>query len=405
MHVLRLSLLVIAILVGSLGSCLCGGAGGPCASDADCDPAGQGFNACELESGLCVCKDDRGCGGGEFCNAVGRCQTIAGCFSNDDCGGEGLFCDITTSQCLSLQECNPRDGQTCCSVDSQCPFRQICDGLTLSCIPGCRDDADCVLGEGCTGAGFGRVGQCGEACTSDNQCPSQHLCNSSSQLCELDTRGNYCLGCSGGVESDDCGDPGNYCLVDTINQGEFCGVDCYAGEACPSGYSCQDVIIVLTTYECTFPERCVEQRCERSNTTCQQDADCQYGFPFGDCRERVGRSGSCEVSPLVDCARDADCADAGGGRCVLVECRGGEADTTGFCSCTRNEDCFSDDCLDGDPQNGVRGHCRLSGHECFEDLDCDVITCVDGGCLIGKNCAPSSDRSCRDLLPPSSPQP
>lgn len=391
--------------------CNCGGPA-LCTTDAQCDATGEGFSACKLDEGICICTDDRGCGQDEFCNALGRCQTIAGCVTNEDCGdnGQGLFCDITTSQCLSLQECNPAEGQTCCSLDSQCPFRQICDTLTLTCVDGCRDDGDCLIGEGCAGAGFGRLGTCGTACTADNLCAFGELCNLTAGLCELDTRGPYCQGCEGGVASDDCGTKGNYCLTDSVNGGEFCGVDCYGEEACPNGYECQDVIIIPPSAPfCTFPESCeiaegqASGVCTRSLTTCTTDEECPEGPPGGDCFASTGRNGSCAVDPNIGCTFDADCPE---GSCIRIECRGGEGDVFGHCSCTRNSDCPADEC-DGadlsDPQHPVRGFCKLSGHGCFEDVDCDVISCVEGGCLIGSNCAPSNDRSCRDLLPDEPP--
>jgi hypothetical protein len=404
-------LLLLGLLLGLAAvplapGCACGPEGG-CTLDVQCDALGQGFNACKVDEGICICTDDRGCGQNEICNALGRCQTIAGCVTNDDCGAnsEGLFCDTTTSQCLSVQECNPQGSQTCCTLDSQCAFREICDRLTLTCVPGCRDDGDCLIGEGCQGAGFGRIGECGDACTADNQCPLGSLCNLTTGGCEIDTRGPYCVGCAGGVASDDCGTRGNYCLTDSVNGGEFCGVDCYADQACPNGYACFDVIIIPPAAPfCSFSEICniptgaASGNCTRTLAPCAVDEDCPEGPPGGDCFERTGRNGSCANAPNIDCTIDADCPS---GACTRIECRGGEGDTFGHCSCTRDSDCPRDECDGGDlsdPRNPVRGFCKLSGHACFEDAECDIIACVDGGCLIGKNCAPSNDRSCRDVL-------
>ena len=406
---------LLALLAGVtllLGSCDSPSA--RCTEDAACDVTGEGLLACNLDDGFCVCIDDRACGPNEFCNALGRCQTVSGCSTNDDCGTNdaGLFCDITSAQCLSLQECSPAEGQSCCSLDSQCPFREICDTLTLTCVAGCRDNGDCILGEGCVGAGFGRLGQCGRACTDNNLCRAGELCNITEGLCARDTRGPYCQGCAGGVQSDDCGDFGNYCLVDTVNGGEFCGVDCRVGEECPQGYSCSQVIILPPSAPtCTFAEICqvpqgaASGSCSRTAGACARDEDCPEGPPGGNCFERTnGRYGSCTGNPNINCQSDPDCGE-GGGSCVRIECRGSEGDNIGHCSCTRDADCPADSCIGADqsnPQIPVAGHCELSQRDCFEDFECDTISCVGGGCLIGSNCAPSNDRSCADLQPAES---
>ena len=44
-------------------------------------------------------------------------------------------CDVTTGECLASAVCGT--DQSCCSLDSQCPFRQVCDQLTNACVSGC----------------------------------------------------------------------------------------------------------------------------------------------------------------------------------------------------------------------------------------------------------------------------
>lgn len=386
--------LVPAILAWALVSCE-PTAGGPCANDVECDALAQGHNACDVERGQCICLDDRGCGANELCNAAGACQTRAGCLTNDDCG-EGLFCDILSGDCIAANE-------DVCTLDSHCAFGAVCDALARSCVPGCRDDADCIAGQGCVGAGFGRLGSCGLACTSDAGCNFGSLCNiSAGGVCERDTRGPYCAGCSGGVSSDDCGERGNFCLLDTVNGGAYCGVDCAADQACPSGYECRDVIILpaATLPTCALPEACdaASGLCSRTGALCTIDEDCPEGPPGSDCpRADVG---NCELDPLAPCASDAECGDAQGA-CLKQECREREGAAFGVCSCTKDSDCPRDRCVGADLTDASAprsGSCELSGRDCFEDFECDVITCVEGGCLIGRNCKPASDRTCVDLL-------
>ncbi len=360
-----------------------------CTSDAQCDATGQGYTRCNVGSGACICNDDRGCGKNEFCNVAGACQASAGCHTNDDCGS-GLFCDVTTGVCVPTDVCGST--ASCCTADSQCAFGNVCDEVTRLCVPGCRNDGDCVLGLGCDGVGLGRLGACGISCTSDVLCGPQELCNIAAKKCQRDTRGPYCFGCSGGVSSDDCGAFGNYCLLDTIAGGSYCGVDCSDLQACPVGYACKDVIILpqATLPTCALPERCTDSSCERTSSACDVDEDCGEGPPGSDCpRADVG---NCETDATVACATDADCAT---GRCLKQTCRVREGAVRGICTCTKDSDCPRDRCLDASAAGA--GHCELSGHACFQDADCDTITCVSGGCLLGRNCKPSNDRTCGDL--------
>lgn len=389
------AVIVVAALAGASG---CTKAAGRCASDGDCDALHTGLDhqRCALDSGQCLCVDDRACGPDELCNAAGRCQARSGCLTNADCGN-GLFCDIGSGQCIADNACG--SGQSCCTLDSQCPFRQVCDTLTQACVDGCHDEADCLLGQGCVGGGLGVLGQCGTACTTDALCAFGEICNLGSGLCERDTRGPYCLGCSGGVQSDDCGSFGNYCLLDTVNGGAYCGVDCSAGQECPFGYSCADVIILprSTLPTCTLPEGCDAGRCSRTGGPCTVHEDCPEGPPGSDCpRADVG---NCQLDPLRPCSGDADCPDLG--NCLKQECRAREGAAIGVCSCTKDSDCPRDRCIGADisdPASPVVGHCELSGHGCFEDGECDVISCVEGGCRLGRNCKPQSGRTCADFV-------
>ena len=370
-----------------------------CKTDKDCDPGGVGGLRCNLDSGRCDCVDERGCDPGEFCNALAHCQAELGCSSNAECRS-GLFCDTTQSQCLAVQGCGV--DARCCSLDSQCGFRSICDKLTTQCIPGCRDEGDCLLGETCVRSLGQALGDCSsEVCGSDNLCAFGEVC-SSDQQCALDQRGPYCLACSGGVQSDDCGARGNFCLTDTINGGSFCAVDCSAGESCPFGYECRAVIIIPPAAPFCDAESCVldsqgSGACSLSGAPCLQDAQCAQGFPGGDCpRADVG---NCLLEQLRPCASNGDCS--AGDSCLLQECRYREGAAFGHCTCTRDTDCPRDRCVDIRPDT-QRGDCELSGHDCFSDDDCTaIITCQNGGCFIGSNCAPAAGRTCRDFLEPA----
>lgn len=404
---MRLSLATVVVvgLVAAFSACDCGGPGvSQCVVDADCDPQGEGFLSCNVDEGFCICLDDRGCGTGETCNALGRCQAESGCNSNSECR-DGFFCDTKSSQCLSVNECGPADGEQCCVLDSQCAFNFVCDSLAKKCTPGCRDEADCILGQACVRSLGQPLGTCAAGvCSGDNLCNFGEICSSDGE-CVKDNRGPYCFGCSGGVASDDCGERGNFCLTDSVNGGEFCGVDARSGEACPFGYQPSDVIIIPPAAPFCNAEICeiadgeTRGTCSNSPNSCSENEDCPIGFPGGDCPRRD--VGNCKVDQLRACANDGECAE--GDECLFQECRLGEGDGFGYCSCTKDSDCPRDRCIDINPVTDI-GSCELSGADCFADIDCEsIIQCIDGGCFIGRNCAPQDGRTCRDLINPVEP--
>lgn len=406
-----------ALFVVVLSACPPPPVKGACEADENCGE----FQRCDLQTGLCLCAENRACQQNEFCNDVGRCQPNTGCLVNEDCVVSddptlNQFCDIKSGQCKAELGCDPLEGEVCCTLDSHCGFGQICNLIDGRCIPGCRDDGDCLLGQGCVTSGLGAIGQCeAGSCTANNLCGFGEVCDLSTGTCVFDSRGPYCFSCSGGVGSDDCGHPANYCLTDTSDptgQSEYCGVDCSQNQPCPFGYSCNDVIIVPPSAPfCTITEVCEKSpgsttgTCTvNTNVICEEDEDCPEGPPGGTCpRAKIG---NCLIDQGQECEQDTDCCDdptaCPEGSCVKQECRGGEGDQFGACTCTRDLDCPVDTCKDADltdPNNPIVGHCELSGHDCYENLDCDVISCIDGGCRIGSNCAPANDRNCRELAP------
>jgi hypothetical protein len=432
---------VVVLVVGLAGAgCTGNGTGEKCDSDLQCAE----FFTCDVPSGTCLCTGDAACnadGQRGFCNAAGICQPQSGCLTNADCntdgdGCEAEYCNTKTNQCLSVCHCDPASGDVCCSTDSQCGFGKICNELEGRCIDGCRDDGDCRLGEGCIREGIAAIGTCAEGvCTANNQCDFQEVCDLEAGQCVLDTRGPFCSGCAGGLGSDDCGEPANYCLTDSSDptgQTSFCGVDCAQQQACPFGYECAEVIIIPQTLPfCSPPEVCEKQAGQQtgncsfsSNVTCQEDEDCPFGPPGSDCPKWQTMCdpgdtcpGGSECPPggicpafghcLVDqspCELDTDCCEdpteCPEDSCVLQRCVGSEGSAFGYCTCTIDSDCPRDFCQGqdlSDPDNPVFGNCELSGHKCLDDIDCDVIACVDGGCRIGANCAPSNDRNCSEV--------
>jgi hypothetical protein len=291
------------------------------------------------------------------------------CIANTNCE-PGDMCNATTSSCVEGVQCL-RDGH--------CDVGAICEGA--SCEAGCRDDADCALDLGCIGASLGGgVGVCGVACTDASLCAFGELCVAGE--CVVDPRG-VCEPCSASCEAPDS------CRID-VTGFSFCAIDCFGGQECPRGFSCQDIVIVPPSAPfCTLPETCESGACSRNTaTSCVVDEDCPEGPPGGDCSiQNGGRFGNCALDADTACRADGDCA--AGDTCVLIECRATANGDFGFCTCSRDSDCPVDICIGADlsdPANPVMGHCELAGHDCFESFECDVITCVDGGCLLGRSC-------------------
>lgn len=353
---------------------------GSCKADGDCGES----QYCDRGTGICHCLDDRGCGSEEFCNSQNYCQLRSGCLNNDDCpaqqeNGQTVerMCNVKLSMCTFAGTC---------AVDADCPHNQLCDKITAQCKDGCKDNGDCVLGWTCD------QGICKQGfCVTNADCSHGESCIVETGECIVDRRGPFCRACQNNRgEPPECEDYANYCLIDSSSAaGYFCGVDCARGQECPSGYQCNNVII-LTQSTCGG-SRCVNGFCRGmdSGSPCNEDADCDYPLPQGTCQ------------------KDGQ------------ECRAGEGDVRGHCTCVDDSDCPRDECRDAsitetcdnqvcsesgaacsnsaDCPGNQLGHCLIGGHRCYDSADCDVIACVNGGCLIGANCAPDEGLTCREM--------
>ncbi len=350
-----------------------------CQEDRECGTPASAYR-CEAQTGVCYCRTDQACPGAQFCNIAGFCQDRSGCANNQDCLDTSTFCDTSSGQCL------PRGR---CSSDLQCLLGEVCDVARSRCVMGCRTNGDCNgtscrcadVACSCTGTTPEELARCTigtcdpEFCADSSFCRYGESCGvlpdagSPRARCydDYDTRLRpYCDNCTFGGGVSICGSGPNYCLIDTRHPGNsFCGADCASGQACPRGYSCEDVIVVVSQWACTRSN----PSCPLNSTLpCTTDTDCRRG---GSCAKLPGQaSGYCA------------------GRCGVSE-----GDENGFCSCQVDSDCAQETCS--------AGECSVSRRSCVIDADCRSIRCVDfeggGGCFIGSNCAPTNGLSCNEV--------
>lgn len=409
---MRVRLLLVGILLSLSGfACKSSKPANSCTSNVECPLAGT---RCNLETGQCVCSTDEACAEGQFCNSAGVCQTRAGCQINTDCGANS-YCDIDSGKCLP----GPALGLgSACGLADHCPYGTLCTEGT--CQVGCFDDGDCQLGQICSG---------GVCATGDNICSNDAFCDFKERCqqnqCKVDRRGPYCRGCSQPTQLNPtpCDEARNFCLINSQESGgfaQFCGVDCSLGQPCPNGYDCNGIIILtqdvchstaecrcqagqihVATSSCTIPTPCDPRNPDGSpNTTAagctlSGEAQCNHGTEGGpnDCFVARGlTTGSCSCTTNDECAAGQACVAGlccGGMVRDNRDCVGGENRVSGFCTCATDDDCPRDNCDSG------RGVCLISGKPCVPgNDDCGAIPCVEGGCLIGQNCAPVQGLAC-----------
>ena len=289
------------------------------------------------------------------------------CTGDADCP-PGFRCDSQSGLCLCAVDdvcqadeycapdgvCRPRMS---CDNNLDCEEGLFCDTTTGNCIEigKCTMDAQCPLGSMCSDAYFEcvpgcritgdcplgqtcREGTCLEGlCDDKSFCDYGQLCDPESETCVEDTRGPFCQRCAPGTITDPyrCGPGPNFCVMTNNDPSlpPFCGVDCSEGQECPNGYGCN---LILTA-------------------------------PGGSCREAA--------------------------ECESGDCHINEGDDVGFCLCSAHEQCPRDTCDDFTMQ------CRITRKTCVPgNGDCDrPVYCIDGLCLIGRNCTPLEGLDCADF--------
>ena len=333
---------------------------GPCASNADCQAAGDTYGNCQLADpqsgsyGTCVqCLATVACPSGEVCDLQGvadpsgvpsegtpnicypDCRTSSG-----ECAAGLSYCDSTTGLCL----------YGCVSTASACSAAdEVCDTDAGVCV-GCLSGSDCPIDNpGCVAE------QCGN-CVQNSDCPNGQSCDVARQFCQC-------------TASSQCGQPAPDCVVksgvNNVDSGIAelrCGCQPDAG-TCPAGTVCTPGAGPFQGGECL--------------TNCMTDGGA-YCLALGQtCNIVTGRCGPCTSD--VACYGNPQgfiCVTDGGlgGQCT---CQIG-----GVGSCPTGLVC--------NPPLGCTPSCGQSDAGCASGTLCDSVTGACRGCLQPSDCAMNS---------------
>lgn len=304
-------------LDGQSGTCVEG-----CRTDPDNCPSIEGYDVyCDASRDPRACVHSGDCTSDELCHEMFYCDNydcIMGCRTDPDNCGSGQYCQDETHECVPIscdceeseadwvcdERCNDagsatyyycdRDSQSCrygCRVfedgSHNCPFAEICDVATHTCIPGCETDDDCPFRRWCDLSLENP--ECVPGCN-PGECDKD-------EYCDMEPTSASYHQCIGLPCDDDTGCPeGTYCNVDGM-----CVDGCrIAPDSCPEGLECDPVTRVCGSAECDEDIDCpLEEYCH--NRTCilgcnGDDARCP---PFRPCHD----SGICA------CFGDDDCDD------------------------------------------------------------------------------------------------
>ncbi len=221
----------------------CGGGGGGCTTDADCndnDPCT--VDVCHVSSTcshdpvsagtVCRAAAAGGCDVAEICNENGACPADSFASATTVCRAANGVCDVAESCTGSSAACPQQDGKktsgtACASDNNPCTLDQ-CNGTSNDCQhPAgnagavCRAAVagGCDIEEKCTGALA--------TCPADTLQPSGTVCRTSTQSCDL---AETCTGSSNACPTNinNCGGP--VCGNGTVESGE----QCEDGDCCES---------------------------------------------------------------------------------------------------------------------------------------------------------------------------
>ncbi len=142
-----------------------------------------------------------------------------------------LFLLVPLAACGNQNSLNPLVEERApeCAQSLDCPIEAFCEGG--ECLSGCREDTDCLAGQGCGGECECVALPCEN---SYSDCSFGESCNLETGVCEPDLSG-HCEPCLSDCDGGEClswGELGDFCLIDCVLSDL---------ESCPSGYECLDI--------------------------------------------------------------------------------------------------------------------------------------------------------------------
>jgi alpha-tubulin suppressor-like RCC1 family protein len=243
--------------------------------------------------------------------------------------------------------------------------------------------------------------ECAKLCQSESGCPSDFACSAittgGGDLVNVCTPrfNRLCEPCQADVDcSNVIGGGGNRCVAYKdaagVLAGHFCSAPCGADDACPSGYSCQEV----TSLGGAKGKQCLKSdqqcACDERATKLGLATSCSTANALGACQGKR----ACSATGLSAC--DAPAAETE--TCNLKDdnCNG-QTDEPGAAVCPDNEACTYDNCVQGGCQHTPKVGACDDGSACTKDDACSdgkckaaAVTCDDGDVCTEDGCDPAS---------------